>query len=45
MVAASPNSGYTATLCSAQIQPNGWTSYVRKPLGDISESLKDWRKI
>ena len=28
----SPNSGHTATLCSAQIQPYGWISHVRRTL-------------
>jgi len=27
--------GHMAMSCSAQIQPYGWTSYVRNPLGDI----------
>ena len=28
------NSGHTATLRSAQIQPNGWTSHVRNTLSE-----------
>ncbi len=35
MMPSSYNSGHMATFRYAQIQPNGWTSHVRKPLGEI----------
>ena len=35
------NSGHTATLRSAQIQPYGWTSYVRKTLSETLCSISD----
>jgi len=38
------NSGHTATLRSAQIQPNGWTSHVRNTLSEIV-SLKTNKKL
>jgi len=33
ILATADNSGHTAMLRSAQIQPYGWTSYVRRTLG------------
>jgi len=35
------NSGHTATLRSAQIQPYGCTSHVRKPLSDMQKNKYD----
>jgi len=36
-MSSSPNSGHTATMprTFAQIQPYGWTSYVRRTLSEI----------
>jgi hypothetical protein len=31
-----PNSGHMATHRFAQIQPNGWTSYVRETLSEMA---------
>lgn len=42
--ATAHNSRHTAPLRSAQIQPNGWTSYVHQSLGDIA-SLKGGYEI
>ena len=42
------NSGHTAPLRFAQIQPNGWTSHVRKTLSAIPCSkmptVRGWQK-
>jgi len=35
MNATSDNSGHTAILCFAQIQPYGWTSDTRRMLSEI----------
>ena len=43
-MSSSPNSGHTATHCSAQIQSNGWTSYVRNTLSAIA-LLKSRRSL